>query len=105
MTPFERADYAKTLLASEAFKAAYEDVRKTLLEELEVAGITDTATQQGLVLSLQCLKGIKNRLERYVQDGLIEEQKSKAQEALEARRESLEKTRFGGFLRSASSRK
>lgn len=97
MTPFERADYAKTLLASDVFKLAYEDMRSTLLAQVESVGLTDIEAQKALVLSLQSLKGIKSRLERYVQDGVNEEHKQREADEMNIRRESLDKSRFGSI--------
>lgn len=91
MTPLERADWAKQLLASDVFKCAYQDVKTDIVRQLELVGLTDHNTQRELVLTLQCLNALKSRLERYVADGLQEQSKEKAAEFIERTRESLDK--------------
>lgn len=97
MTPFERADYARTLLASEVFRAAYNDLHAGAVSRLEQVPVGNVQDQQSAILALQAITALKSRLERYVQDGLSEEAKQKQDAAIEARRETLDTSRFGSI--------
>ena len=80
MNRLERADRAKALLESPMFNETFADVRADLIAKLESCGFQDIDTQHHLTLSLQLLKQIKTRLERYVDDGKQEQQRQKHQD-------------------------
>lgn len=72
MNPVERSARAKELLESATFKEVYEEVRSDLIAKLETCGFQDIDTQHHLTLSLQLLKQLRTRLERWVDDGKVE---------------------------------
>lgn len=68
MTPNEKAERAKILLADPAMDAAFSDIRMALVLKLESAPVGDVDTQHEIALMLQLLKRIRTQLESYVQD-------------------------------------
>lgn len=75
MSPLERSDRAKELLENPVFKEAYGAVRTELITALETLGFNDHEAQHETVLMLQLLKRIKTKLERFVDEGKVEQKK------------------------------
>lgn len=75
MNDMERADRAKELLENPVFKMAYDGVRTELIGALETCGFQDIETQHELTVSLQLLKRLRTKLERFVDDGKVERKK------------------------------
>ena len=94
MTPFEKSSAATQLMSSEAFKLVLTDIRSELIEKLESCGIADRELQHEVTLMLQLLKSIPARLQRYVDDGKVEEHRNRQDAAIEHRRkEALSRVR------------
>lgn len=89
MTPRERADGARELLRNESFKAVFRELRDELMVSLENVGITDYEVEHEGVRTLQVLKRIETKLQRYVEDGKLEEHKQKEQGFIEKTRQSV----------------
>lgn len=79
MTPLDKAERAKQLLEDPVFRAVLNDQRETLVRQLEDTAMSDMDTQHEVALTLQLLKQIPLRLQRYVSD--IEIEKSKHEQA------------------------
>lgn len=73
--PVVRGREAKLLLDNPLLKEAFEAVRADLIRQMESVAISDTTTQHELVLSIQLLNATKNRLHRFIRDGMFEEAK------------------------------
>ena len=89
MTPFERAEQAKQLLSNETLRRALADIREELIQKLETCGLNDVEGQHEIALLLQLRKQFISRLERYVQDGLLEVHKQQQQSFIDKQRERL----------------
>lgn len=89
MTPFERAERAKQLLADPVLSGAFADIRSRLIAQLESAPISDVELQHEVTLMLQLLKRVREQLERYVGDGAMEQHRAKQATYLERIRERL----------------
>lgn len=77
MTPWERADRAKQLLADDVLRRALSEMREGLVQKLEVCPIGDIDTQHEVALTLQLLRRFTMQLERYIQDGAVEQHREK----------------------------
>lgn len=80
MTPRERADRAKQLLADPVFITAMSDIRERIVSKLETVGVTDHAAGHELVLTLQLLQRIPAMFQAYA-DELVLEKHIEQQEA------------------------
>lgn len=89
MTPFERAERAKQLLADEVLQDAFGDIRSRLIAQLESLPINDHETQHEITLMLQLLRRVREQLERVVQDGKVIEHRNKQQSWIEKMRERI----------------
>ena len=56
------------LLSHPLIKGAFTGIRDELVQAIEDAPLGDAKLQRELALSLQVLRAVKGRLERYVQD-------------------------------------
>ena len=73
MDELERAARAKELLESLMFKEAHSAVRNELISAIETVPATDFERMQEIVLSLQIHNRLKKKLERWVDDGKVEQ--------------------------------
>ena len=89
MTPFEKADRAKQLLADPLLKEAFATIREELVAGLEKTPMGDVDTQHDLALTLQVLKRLQTTLHRFVQDNILQEHKNKSQSFIERMREKI----------------
>lgn len=89
MTPFERAERAKQLLADEVLQDAFGDIRSRLIAQLESLPINDHETQHEITLMLQLLRRVREQLERVVQDGKVIEHRNRQQSWIEKMRERI----------------
>ena len=89
MTPFERAERAKQLLADDVLKGAFSEIRNRLISQLEALPISDVETQHEITLMLQLLRRLREQLERYVSDGAVEQHRAKQQKFIERIRERI----------------
>ncbi len=89
MTPFERAERAKQLLADEVLQDAFGDIRSRLIAQLESLPINDHETQHEITLMLQLLRRVREQLERVVQDGKVIEHRNRQQNWIEKMRERI----------------
>lgn len=87
MNDMERADAARQLLESPVFKAAFADVRDDLIRSIETCGFMDVDTQHELTISLQLLNRLKKKLERWVDDGKMEQKRLDQQNWIERARQ------------------
>lgn len=71
----ERAALAKELLQSRMFKECMAAVKADLVVGLETVAFDDVEKQHDLALSLQILKRLHTKLERWVDDGKMEQKK------------------------------
>jgi hypothetical protein len=89
MTPFERAEEAKQLLANPTLKKAFVDIREGLVGQLEATPHHDLDTQHEIALMLKLLNKLKTQLQAYINDDLIHKDKVKQQSFMEKMRERL----------------
>jgi hypothetical protein len=89
MTPFEKADRAKQLLADPVLKEALANIREALVAGLETAPMGDVDTHHHIALTLQALKRVNTELHRFVQDNILQEHKNKSQSFIERMREKI----------------
>lgn len=89
MTPFERAERAKQLLADEVLSEAFGEIRTRLIAQLESLPINDHETQHEITLMLQLLRKVREQLERVVQDGKVMEHRNRQQNWIERMRERI----------------
>jgi len=89
MTPFERAEEARQLLANSTLKKAFVDIREGLVGQLEAAPHHDLDTQHEIALMLKLLNKLKTQLQAYINDHLNEQDKIKQQSFMEKMRERL----------------
>jgi hypothetical protein len=75
MNDLDRAARSKELLESLMFKEAHAAVRNELIAAIEIVPTTDYERVQEIVLSLQLHNRLKKKLERWVEDGKVEQKK------------------------------
>jgi hypothetical protein len=73
MNKLERAAKAKSLLEDLTFREVHAEIRNELIGALEKVAFDDIDKQHELVLSLQLHKRQKSLLERWVDDGKMEQ--------------------------------
>lgn len=89
MTPFERAEEARSLLSNETLKKAFLDIREGLVTQLESTAFHEVETQHELALMLKLLKKLNSQLTSYIDADAIERDKVKQQTFIERMRERL----------------
>jgi hypothetical protein len=89
MTPNEKADNARRILAEPVITAAFSDIRMNLVAKLEQAPIGDVDTQHEIALTLQLLKQLRSQLERYVQDQAVDQHRQKHDTFIEKMRQRI----------------
>jgi hypothetical protein len=89
MTPFERAEEARQLLANSTLKKAFVDIREGLVGQLEATPHHDLDTQHEIALMLKVLNKLKTQLQAYINEDLIHKDKVKQQSFMEKMRERL----------------
>jgi len=89
MTPFERADRAKQLLADSVLQGAFRDMRDKLVLQLEVVPLSDIETQHEIALMLQLLKRLQNQLVIYTQEIAVDKHKIKQENFVARMRQKL----------------
>jgi hypothetical protein len=89
MTPFERADRAKQLLADSVLQGAFRDMRDKLVLQLEVVPLSDIETQHEIALMLQLLKRLQNQLVIYTQEITVDKHKQKQENFVARMRQKL----------------
>ena len=89
MTPFERADRAKQLLADSVLQGAFRDMRDKLVLQLEVVSLSDIETQHEIALMLQLLKRLQNQLVIYTQEIAVDKHKIKQENFVARMRQKL----------------
>jgi hypothetical protein len=89
MTPFERADRAKQLLADSVLQGAFRDMRDKLVLQLEVVPLSDIETQHEIALMLQLLKRLQNQLVIYTQEIAVDKHKQKQENFVARMRQKL----------------
>jgi hypothetical protein len=89
MTPFEKSERAKQLLADPVLKEALGNIRDALVSGLETAPMGDVDTHHQIALTLQALKRVSTELHRFVQDAVMAEHKNKSQSFIERMREKI----------------
>jgi hypothetical protein len=89
MDAFERADAARQLLETAAFKAVHAEIRNEIVSALETCAFDDIDKQHELVLTLQVHNRHKKKLERWVDDGKVEMKKLDHKNWLDKARERL----------------
>lgn len=73
MNAIERAAAAKALLEDATFRAVFDEVRGDLITKIETAPFADGDVHHELTLALQALNSIKRRLDRWIDDGKMEQ--------------------------------
>lgn len=89
MTPFERAEAARHLLANETLKKAFLDIREGLVTQLESIPFHEVDTQHEIALMLKLLNKLKAQLRTYIDAEAMEKDKIKQQTFIEKMRERL----------------
>ena len=89
MTPFERAEAARQLLANETLKKAFVDIREGLVAQLESTHFDEIDTQHEIALMLKLLNKLKSQLQVYIQTEAFEKDKLKQQTFMEKMKERL----------------
>ena len=77
MTPNEKAERSRQILADPVIESAFADIRLGLVSKLEMAPLDDVDMQHEIALMLQLLKRLKTQLQNYVQDDAIDKHKAK----------------------------
>lgn len=75
MTPKERSEHAKRLLADPVLQDAFSDVRENLVRALENVGFGDVDAHHHSALSLQLLQRLRFQLRKYLETAAIEERR------------------------------
>jgi hypothetical protein len=89
MSPREKADRARQILADAVFAEAMQDIRGRIVAKLESIAVTDHAAQHELVLTLQLLQRIPARFQAYIDDLLLEQHNAKQAEFVKKTRQKL----------------
>lgn len=89
MTPLEKAERARQLLADPVMTAAFSDIRMEIVETLETLPISDVETQHESALMLQLLKRLQSKLQNYGGDLAIEKHRQKQDSFIQRVRESF----------------
>lgn len=88
MTPRERGDRAKQLLADEVLTQAQADIREAIVKQLEGPEMDFDAAWQ-LVLLLKSGRQMRMRLERYAQEVAIDKHRLKHDSFIKRMRQGL----------------
>lgn len=67
----ERGIHADKLLADETLKSAFEQLRQSILTQIEHWPIDDVSGAEKLRMSLKLLRGVRANLEHAVRDGKV----------------------------------
>lgn len=89
MTPFEKAERAKQLLADPVLRGAFESIKAGLVERLETVPMGDRDTQHEIALSLQLLKRLDEQLKRHLNEQAMLEAQKKHTSFIERMKESF----------------
>ena len=89
MTPFEKAEMAKQLLANPVLKEAFNNIREGLVSRAEQSGFGDFEEHHNIALSLQILKRINTELNRFVGDQTVIAHKQKSDSFIARMRERI----------------
>lgn len=89
MSPNERAERAKAILADPVMDTVFNDLRMRLVSQLEHLPIGDRDTQHEISLMLQLLQRIKLQLSNYVQEQTVEKHREKQDSFMARMRQSL----------------
>lgn len=91
MTPFERGEEAKRLLAHPVLKDAFADIKRDIVGQLERVPFGDIDTQHHAVLALQALNLIQVRLEKYLNDQKVQAHKVKQDTFIEQMKDKVKR--------------
>lgn len=83
MNELEKAARSRELLENLIFKEAFKAVRDDIINGFETVALQDIDMQHDLTISLQTLKRLKSKLERWVQDGKLEQKRLDEQNWME----------------------
>jgi hypothetical protein len=89
MTPLERADRAKQLLADPLLKEAFGEIRMRLVTQLEQTVLSDVETQHEIALMLQLLKRLRTQLDSYIQESVVERHREREETFISRMRQTL----------------
>lgn len=89
MTPQEKADGARELLKNPSFKAVMAELRSDLVGQLEQVALTDFELEHEAVRTLQVLKQIEAKLNRFIDDAAVERKKQEQVSFIEKQRQRL----------------
>lgn len=87
MTPIERGERAKHLLADRVMVEVFADLRAELVARLEALPIGDIDSQHEVALMLQLLKQVRSKLEKYGQEVEIDQHRKRNDSFVERIRE------------------
>lgn len=71
MNEIEHAVHAERLLKDETLSTAFEQLRQSIMSQLEVWPLEDVAGAERLRISLKLLRGVRANLEHAVRDGKV----------------------------------
>ena len=77
MTPNEKADRARRLLDDPVLSECFVSIRDGLVAKAESSGLDDIDTHHHVALSLQLLRQLRIRLEKYLSDAALLEHEAK----------------------------
>lgn len=89
MSPREKADKAKQLLADPIFDEIFHDIRDLIVGKLESVAVSDVEAQHDLTITLQLLKQIRSQLSRYADDLVLETARARHDSFIERARKKL----------------
>jgi hypothetical protein len=89
MTPRERSDRAKQLLADPTFRVVMKDIREGLVRQLESTAIDDATTHHEIALTLQLLARIPVNLQKYATDLEVDEHRQRQDSWMKRMRQQL----------------
>lgn len=89
MSPREKSDRARQILADPVFQEAMRDIRERIVSKLETVAVTDHHAEHELVLTLQLLQRLPARFQAYADEMLVELHKEQQASFIKKARQSI----------------
>lgn len=89
MTPQERSDRARLLLKDPVLAEALDGLRNDVVAKLEASGMDDVDTHHQAALTLQLLKSLRVKLERFVGDSVMAVHKEQSDRFIDRMRQKV----------------
>ena len=89
MSPREKSDRARQILADPVFREAMRDIRERVVAKLEAVPVTDHEAEHELVLTLQLLQRIPARFQAYADELVLEKHNEQQAAFIQRARQKL----------------